>query len=469
MLRIYVVVAILILSSQTSFLFAVETPDPNDGCGVLPLAGGTHSGLIEATYDSTNWVLVLSELILREDICSPSAWYEKVFNPCVLYQGVPTKNNYWGLVSCAEPGQSFPLSEISNPDWYTLDSLYIREGVGFQLFGPDQQPYGPYMAGPKYVSIDHWFYFPAPDGFEPGTFFVHGGPGALKDYSIIIYPKPLGLTVDVLDEPNCVSPYDYINYTICYTPVDCEHTGLQVIDHLPPELDFVNAIPDTGVYDPCNHTYTWYLGDITGGDPNCLELTVQVNRHARPLEQIVNKVEAASNTSLMIVTEETLVCPCGDYGDIIRVDIDADSSEPNGTSWQTAYKYLQDALKAALPCDEIWVADGEYKQSDPNAFQLGHSVRIYGGFIGGPTGEENRYERNWFDNETILNGQFGEDNADYVVGISDANGFNVVDGFTIKGGVIAGIYCDDVSPIVGHNKITDNGTGIYCNRTKELV
>ena len=272
-----------------------------------------------------------------------------------------------------------------------------------------------------------------------------------------------------MDEPNCVSPYDYINYTICYTPVDCEHTGIQVIDHLPGEVDFVEADPNTGVYDPCNHTYTWFLGDITGGDPNCLELIVQVNRHARPLEQIVNKVKAKSDTSFVLVTEGTLVCLCGDYGQVIYVDASVSVPEPNGSTWQTAYKYLQDALAAALPCDEIWVADGEYKPSDPNAFQIGHSVSIYGGFEGLDGGEENRYERNWFLNETILNGYVGEIKSDYVVSITDANTFSVLDGFTITGGGIAGVYCKECSPTIQHNKITASGAGIYCFKSEQPV
>jgi len=152
------------------------------------------------------------------------------------------------------------------------------------------------------------------------------------------------------------------------------------------------------------------------------------------------------------------------------VDASVNVPEPNGSSWEAAFDDLQDALAVALPCDEIWVADGEYKPSDPNAiFQLGNSVHIYGGFRGLDGGEAKRYERNWFVNETILNGQTGEANADYVVSISDANAFSVIDGFTIKGGGTAGIYCDDVSPIIEHNKITDNGTGVYCERTKEPV
>ena len=275
MSRIYAIVVILILSGQASFLFAEETPDANDGGGVLPLDSGMYSRFEETSYNEPNWVLVVSDLALREDFCSdPSEekWYEKVFEPCFWIGDTPEENRYWSLESCAEPGEAFPMSGIGIG---TLDSLYVREGVGFQLYGSDEQPYGPYMTGPQYVSIDLWRDYPAPDGFEPGTFFVHGkDAGDLANYSIIIYPNPLELTVEVVEEPNCVSPYEYITYAICYTPGSCEHGTLEVIDHLPCEADFIEADPNTGVYDPCNHTYTWDIGDVTGGDPNCFEIVV---------------------------------------------------------------------------------------------------------------------------------------------------------------------------------------------------
>jgi hypothetical protein len=130
MSRIYAVVVILILSGQASFLFAGETPDANDGGGIFPLASGTYSGFEETTYGEPNWVLVLSDHILREDICVasdtefPYDWYEKVFNPCYWSGGKPSKSRYWSLESCAETGQAFPLAEISNPYW-TTDSLYV--------------------------------------------------------------------------------------------------------------------------------------------------------------------------------------------------------------------------------------------------------------------------------------------------------------------------------------------------------
>jgi len=259
MSKIFTIQVIVILLAQPVVLFAE----------------GTFGGLEEKTYSDPNWVLVISDVILRENLCS-NYWYEKVLNPCALYQGVPTKNKYWGLESCAQSGQAFPLAEISKPSW-SLDSLYVREGVGFQLYGPDEQPYGFGMVGPKYVSIEHWRDIdPPPDGFEPGTFFVNGGPGGLKDYSIIVYPNSLELAVNVFGEPNCVSEFDYMTYTIFYTPGKCEYGPVQVTDYLPAEVDFDEAIPDTGIYDPNNHAYTWNTGTLEPGETGYVTLSVVV-------------------------------------------------------------------------------------------------------------------------------------------------------------------------------------------------
>ena len=51
-------------------------------------------------------------------------------------------------------------------------------------------------------------------------------------------------------------------------------------------------------------------------------------------------------------------------GEVIYVDADA-SSGGNGTSWGTAYKYLQDALADAnVSGNDIWVAEGTYKPDE---------------------------------------------------------------------------------------------------------
>ncbi len=46
--------------------------------------------------------------------------------------------------------------------------------------------------------------------------------------------------------------------------------------------------------------------------------------------------------------------------------------------------------------------------------------------------------------------------------------YALVDGFTIKDSSVAGVYCQDSSDIIQHNKITDNAKGIYCLNSEKM-
>ena len=282
---------------------------------------------------------------------------------------------------------------------------------------------------------------------------------------------------------DCVAPLGgQITYTIS---VDYQWTGyedpnifdsIKVVDYLPAEADFVSALPDNGLYNPGpdGTTYTWTLTDSNSfDDTKYFELMVQVNRKVPPAGKIENnvKVKAYIDNQEHIGSAkiETDVCDCTGYGKVIYVDIDADPGG-DGTGWDKAFRKLQEGLAESWPCDEIWVAKSEnaYKPTDDPCdvkatFSLVSGVGVYGGFLGGPSGEEDRYDRNWFDNETILSGDInGSAKVEYVV-TSDANApVSVLDGFTIKNGSMAGVYCEDSSPIIQHNKITASGSGIYC-------
>jgi hypothetical protein len=100
-------------------------------------------------------------------------------------------------------------------------------------------------------------------------------------------------------------------------------------------------------------------------------------------------------------------------GKIIYVDDDADG-ENNGSSWENAYIYLQDALADANTAEkpvEVRIGQGVYKpdhgagvtRGDSRAeFQLINSVTILGGFAGvGATEPDARYIEAY---ETILSG-----------------------------------------------------------------
>ena len=126
MSKIYTILIIVMLSGQPCLLFAE----------------GTYSGFKETTYDDSDWVLAISDTLLREDLCS-WPWYEKVFNPCFLTGDTPEYNRYWRVEPGAKTAEAFPMSEFGTVGTGSLDSLYVAEGVQFQLYDLNEDPYGP--------------------------------------------------------------------------------------------------------------------------------------------------------------------------------------------------------------------------------------------------------------------------------------------------------------------------------------
>lgn len=110
---------------------------------------------------------------------------------------------------------------------------------------------------------------------------------------------------------------------------------------------------------------------------------------------------------------------------VIYVDDDAPLGG-DGTSWTTAYRYLQDALFVATSGDEIRVAAGIYKPDRDEAghvspgdrtatFQLISGVSIYGGYAGlAQPGDPNPRHVEAF--ETLLSGDLNGDDGPLFVG-----------------------------------------------------
>lgn len=148
-------------------------------------------------------------------------------------------------------------------------------------------------------------------------------------------------------------------------------------------------------------------------------------------------------------------------------------SRGNGSSWDTAFGDLQQALHSAKSGEEIWVAEGTYLPSDKDreqSFDLIPGVRVYGGFAGD---ESHLSERNWLQHPCILSGDlYGNDlpvdhdkpeniadNSEHVVrGADHAR----LDGFIIEKGASesegGGIWTANASEnlVFSHLMIRDN-------------
>ncbi|MDF9831690.1 right-handed parallel beta-helix repeat-containing protein [Parabacteroides sp. PF5-6] len=155
----------------------------------------------------------------------------------------------------------------------------------------------------------------------------------------------------------------------------------------------------------------------------------------------------------------------------------------DGNTWNTAYKELADALRAATLSDEIWVAANTYmpkyplvESDDPRdyTFSIPAGVNVYGGFAGGET---NRDSRDWVANQTILSGDiYGNDKTEGVedpyadncltvvrITNSTLDGFHITggNGGTYGGGVYAGLATLTNNTIYGNTAAY--GGGVYAD------
>lgn len=133
------------------------------------------------------------------------------------------------------------------------------------------------------------------------------------------------------------------------------------------------------------------------------------------------------------------------------------SSSGNGTSWAQAYKTVQEGIDAAkskltkpsTDTTEVWVKEGTYYiyvDSDENTISMAEGVMIYGGFDGTETQRE---DRDWENNETILDGHKSSGSSQQVKHVVTAFGNEIatdtyeswsnglIDGFRITGGKIS--------------------------------
>lgn len=124
---------------------------------------------------------------------------------------------------------------------------------------------------------------------------------------------------------------------------------------------------------------------------------------------------------------------------VCRVNWAAPGAVEDGSSWETAYINLQDALHNA-DCLEIWVATGVYRPTGSLdrtiSFELRGNLALYGGFFGTET---ERDARDWTANPTVLSGEINGDdnltgNSYHVVRDTSNSPSAILDGFTITAG-----------------------------------
>jgi predicted outer membrane repeat protein len=162
---------------------------------------------------------------------------------------------------------------------------------------------------------------------------------------------------------------------------------------------------------------------------------------------------------------------------VIRVDHKIPAGG-NGSSWQTAFKHLQDSLAVAATGDEIWVTEGSHKPDEGTgktvgdreaSFALVNGVRLYGGFKGTET---TRNPLGDF-NQTILSGEIDGNQTAWsfhvVTGV-DLDSSTVISGFRITKGnangtllnaMGGGIFLEKSSPKITHCFVTENSAAFY--------
>ncbi|MGD7652844.1 MAG: right-handed parallel beta-helix repeat-containing protein [Verrucomicrobiales bacterium] len=127
----------------------------------------------------------------------------------------------------------------------------------------------------------------------------------------------------------------------------------------------------------------------------------------------------------------------------IYVDDDASGAD-DGSSWADAFTDFQDALDAAAPGDDIWVAEGLYqptKRTDnavarSTTFLIPDGVRARGGFAATETHPDGREIHN---HPAVLSGNFGGivsrlDDAFHVVTLDGVGSLTEFDGFEVTRG-----------------------------------
>ena len=156
-----------------------------------------------------------------------------------------------------------------------------------------------------------------------------------------------------------------------------------------------------------------------------------------------------------------------------------------GTSWQEAFSeaLFPNALLAAAPGTEFWVAKGRYRPSTTDKtkfFPLNPGVALYGGFAGTETARD---QRNWKVNVTVLTGDLNFDdnpvdangitlrsssiqgtNSVNVMNAQVSNAATILDGFVITAGDSNTVGGGILNPLGG---VAIRNCSFYGNRASQ--
>lgn len=166
---------------------------------------------------------------------------------------------------------------------------------------------------------------------------------------------------------------------------------------------------------------------------------------------------------VIILLVQTHWADFAEAGNIIYVNGNNLSLPQDGTSWESAYSNLSEALLQTKYGDEVWVARGTYYPGSGSidrdeTFNLYSGVRLLGGFSGD---EATASERNPDLNPTILSGDIGAagDNADNsytILTAKDPDENTVIDGFRFENG-----RADNIEDEVLFHTARKSGGAIY--------
>ncbi len=258
------------------------------------------------------------------------------------------------------------------------------------------------------------------------------------------------------------APGDAITFTLVFVnSATSVATGVVITDVVPAEVTGLGVISSgVAITRVMGVGYAWTVQDLAPDEGGVITITGVISPD---LTVALNLTNTAVITTTAVDTDTT-----NNMGrvqthvpGIIYVDAGAPGAA-DGSSWINAYTNLQDALDAAIPGDELWVAEGIYTPTNTAGreatFQLVDGVALYGGFGGYGISETQRSHRDWTAHVTVLSGDLdGNDATDpdgvatgtanitgtntyHVVTGSGVAGTAVLDGLTITGGQANGSH-----------------------------